>query len=253
MSAVPAMRVTGLEVEGRLAGIDLDVRHGEVLVLVGANGAGKSTLLGALAGDLAPSRGHVQLAGRPLAGIDVASRARLRAVLGQHADAPIPLTAATVLGLAGVPWGGPRPPPAALVEALELAPLLPRLCAELAGGERQRVQIARVCAQVWDVPAGVLLLDEPANHLDVRHQRALLSLLRARAAAGQAVVLAAHDLNLALALADRVAVLADGRLLRTGPPATVLDAPTLASAFGVSLVADVRDGRVRIDPFRDAG
>jgi iron complex transport system ATP-binding protein len=245
----PAMRLRGVTVGRRLLDLDLDVHHGEVLALVGANGAGKSTLLGVLAGDILPTSGAVQLRGTPLALLDVASRARMRAVLGQHADAPVPLTAATVLGLAGVPWGGPRPVPPALEAALELAPLLQRSCAELAGGERQRVQIARVCAQLWHVPDGVLLLDEPANHLDVRHQRALVELLRRRAADGQAVVLAVHDLNLALAVADRVAVLHAGRLLREGAPGVALDAATLASAFGVALTLASTPSGPRVDAF----
>ena len=243
------MRLRGVSVGQRLLNLDLDVCHGEVLALVGANGAGKSTLLGVLAGDIPPATGTVHLGATPLGQVDVASRARRRAVLGQHADAPVPLTAATVLGLAGVPWGGPRPVPPALAAALELAPLLQRPCAELAGGERQRVQIARVCAQLWDVPDGVLLLDEPANHLDVRHQRALVGLLRRRAGDGQAVVLAVHDLNLALAVADRVAVLHEGRLLREGAPATALDPATLAAAFGVALALAPTTAGPRIDTF----
>jgi iron complex transport system ATP-binding protein len=126
---------------------------------------------------------------------------------------------------------------------------LPRLLAELAGGERQRVQIARVCAQIWQVEGGVLLLDEPANHLDVRHQRALVALLRRRAAVGQAVVLAVHDLNLALAVADRVALLAQGRLLALGTPSEVLTSEALKTAFGVDLRVQVRARRAWIDVF----
>ncbi len=280
------MSLEGIALDRRLAGIDLDVRRGEVLALVGPNGAGKSSLLGVLAGDLAPSRGRVMLyppdrvehdevpsthrpdaarsgnpveagaATAPRAGVDLrhvelATRARRRAVLGQHADAAIPLSVATVLGLAGVPWGAPGAPPLALVSAFELEPLMPRLCAALAGGERQRVQIARVCAQLWHVPEGVLLLDEPANHLDVRHQRVLITLLRERATFGQAVVLAVHDLTLALAVADRVAVFRAGRLLRVGAPADALDAATLKDAFGVPLVIGRTATGLRIDPFSD--
>ena len=242
-----AARLIDVSLPGRLGPLDLELRHGEVTALVGPNGAGKSSLLALLAGDIAPSRGSVQLLGADIATLSVATRARMRAVLLQHADEPVPLPVRTVLGLAGVPWGTHERAVPALIAALELDALLPRLLNTIAGGERQRVQIARVCAQLWQVEHGVLLLDEPANHLDVRHQLGLIELLRARARFGQAVVLAVHDLNLALAIADRVVLLAEGRALGVGAPQAVLTEAALAAAFGLPLRIVMHDGRPRVD------
>src|SRR5699024_3657555 len=108
---------------------------------------------------------------------------------------------------------------------------------QLSGGEQQRVQLARVLAQVSDAgdqPAW-LLLDEPEAGLDMANQHRILAMARQHAHDGMGVVAVVHDLNLAATYADDVALLAEGRLLRHGPPGDVLDPDRLAAVYGMPL------------------
>ncbi len=126
--------------------------------------------------------------------------------------------------------------------ALDLGPLADRPVTQLSGGEQQRVLLAQALAQ--DAP--LLLLDEPTAHLDVRHQLDLLARARALADDGRTVIAALHDLELAARFADRLWVLADGRLVADGPPAEILTAALLRRAFGVSADVAPEPGGVRI-------
>ncbi|WBB61475.1 heme ABC transporter ATP-binding protein [Streptomyces sp. WMMC500] len=216
-----------------LHGVDLTARAGRVAALVGPNGAGKSTLLAALAGDLAPAAGQVLLGGRDVAGWTPAELALRRSVLPQSASLAFPFPVGEVVRMGRAPWSGTPAEDAddeAVAWALavtETAEFAGRPFAELSGGERARVALARVLAQ----RAGLLLLDEPTAALDLRHQELVLRLARERAAAGDAVVVVLHDLGLAAAYADEVTVLDGGRVAASGPPAVVFDAALLSEVY----------------------
>ena len=225
-SAAPVLACRGLVVRlgsrTVLDGLDATLRPGWTAV-VGPNGAGKSTWLRALAGLLPVAAGSVTLGGRPLADWAPRDRARQLAWLAQQdADAGgADLLARDIVRLARLPHTGLTGALSAADEAAVAAAMAEteataygaRRLGELSGGERQRVLLARALA----VQAPVLLLDEPTAHLDAPHQRALLAGLRQRAAAGATVVTVLHDLTLALA-ADRVLVVAGGRVGAEGPP-----------------------------------
>lgn len=235
MSSV--MRAVGVSVDvgGRrvLDGVDLDLRAGEVLVLVGPNGAGKSTLLSVLAGDRAPAEGSVELDGAALASWHVAERARRRSVLTQSNDVSFPFPAIDVVRMGRAPWRR-RPESAdderAVDEAIaagEVAAFVERPVTGLSGGERARVAFARSFAQ----ECGIALLDEPTASLDIRHQHRVLARTRARARAGGAAVVVLHDLGLAAAYADRIALLEGGRLAAVGAPRDVLEPALLTRVY----------------------
>ena len=218
-----------------VAGVSLAVAAGEVVALVGPNGAGKSTLLAVLAGDRPPTAGSVELAGRPVLGQSGRDLARRRAVLPQRAGLSAGFTALEVVML-----GQDAGPPAERVRAarrrlaaVELAGLADRAYPTLSGGEQQRVQLARVLEQLGDAGGRALFLDEPTAALDPRHQHLVLGLARRAAAAGHAVVVVLHDLNLAALHADRVAVLARGQLAALGAPREALDPELLRDVFAV--------------------
>lgn len=218
--------------------VTLALRPGEVLALIGPNGAGKSTLLGALAGEQRPARGGVLFDGRPMPAIPPLALARRRAVMRQAAALAFPMRAEQVVALGRLPWHG-TPQAArdaeavgAAIAAAGLGPLAAQPYATLSGGERQRVQLARALAQLHGVEGAALLLDEPTASLDVRHAAALLRLLRRQAAEGLAVLVVLHDLNEAAHVADRVALLAGGRLRALGPPGEVLTPALLAEVYG---------------------
>jgi len=231
----------------------LPIARGEVVAIVGPNGAGKSTLLRALAGLLRPSSGCVRLDGVDIATLARRELARRIAVVPQIFDTLFPFTVREVVALGrtarlGAFGGASRGDVAAVDRAiadLDLADLASRRIDRLSGGERQRAVLAMALAQEADV----LLLDEPTVHLDPAHQVAMLRLVRELACArGLAVAAVLHDLNLAAAMATRLAVLADGRIVCDAAPETVISADLVRDVFGPGLVVGRHDGRPVVLP-----
>ncbi len=238
-----------------LQGLSLACEAGQWLCLVGPNGAGKSSLLRCLAGLMPVRAGQVKLAGRPLASWPHRERAQRLAWLPQHMPDASEVEALSVydtVALGRLPhqgWLGRAPSRSTGVrdadaQAIEQAlldtdtlALTERHLTALSGGERQRVWLARALA----VQAQVLLLDEPASHLDAPHVRLLARVLRQQAARGCAVLSAVHELSLAL-MADRVAVMAQGRLVALGER----DDPSLHRA-----IESVFDQAVAIERVQD--
>ena len=226
-----------------LEGVDLHVEGGRVLGIVGPNGSGKSTLVRCLAGITGADEGEVRLDGRPLGEHGGRQVARRLAFVGQETASDIDHRVEDVVRLGRLPHRGRLGGAAREDDDLCLRALADvglegfgrRRWSGLSGGERQRVQVARALAQQ---PA-VLVLDEPLNHLDVRHQFDLLRLLAERP---MTVVVVLHDLALAARWCDELLVLADGRAEASGPPADVLHESSLAEVFGVRGSVRVRDG-----------
>jgi ABC-type sulfate/molybdate transport systems ATPase subunit len=190
----------------------LELRAGEIIALLGPNGAGKSTLLGALAGSLEPAGGQIERHGRVAIALQAADLAR-RSVI------------ANVIAALGW-WGVPRSErPARARRALErmgAAHLAGRQAATLSGGERRRVHLARVLA----VEPDILLLDEPFAGLDAEVRATLLEdALSALRSETRATLVVVHDRAEAWALADRLLILIDGRLVADGSPRELLDHP----------------------------
>lgn len=234
--------------------VTLDVRYGEVLALVGPNGAGKSTLLGLLAGDIAPTAGAVFLDGRALDEWTPKELARARGVLLQANQVAFSFTTQQVIEMGRAPWIGadradddPRAIDAAIT-ATDVRHLTSRAFPTLSGGEKARVSLARVLAQ----DTRIVLLDEPTAALDLRHQEDVLRIARGLAAAGRAVIVVLHDLSLAAAYADEVAILARGRLVAHGSPADVLTAERVENVYDtpVRVFRDEDTGRPIIIPRR---
>ncbi|GGZ21444.1 hemin import ATP-binding protein HmuV [Streptomyces inusitatus] len=246
------VRLGGREV---LAGIELSARAGEVLALVGPNGAGKSTLFGALAADLRADRGTVRIADRPAGEWKAGELALRRAVLPQSAALSFPFPVEEVVRMGRAPWAGTAledEDDEAVAEAMaatETAEFTGRTFAALSGGERARVALARALAQ----RTSLLLLDEPTAALDLRHQELVLRICRERAAAGDGVVVVLHDLGLAAAYADRVAVLHEGRIAAEGEPAEVFDDELLSRVYRqpVEVFPHPRSGEPVVVPRRE--
>ncbi|MFJ6630102.1 heme ABC transporter ATP-binding protein [Streptomyces sp. NPDC091376] len=238
-----------------VAGVGLRACAGEVVALVGPNGAGKSTLLSALAGDVAPLAGEVRVGGRPVPDWSAPELALRRAVLPQAATLSFPFLVEDVVRMGRAPWAGTAREDEddaaveAAMAATETAGFATRPFSALSGGERARVALARVLAQ----RAPLLLLDEPTAALDLRHQELVLRICRERAAAGDAVVVVLHDLGLAAAYADRVAVLRDGHLAAEGRPAEVLRDELLSDVYRqpVEVLPHPRTGTPLVLPKRD--
>ncbi len=228
---------TGRELFGAL---DFRVGSGERWVVIGPNGAGKSSLLAAIAGVFPIDSGQVRIDGRALAEWPAAALAGRRAWSPQFWSDPFPASVRETAALArnrGFAWrvdiddAGDAAIVDTVLERLDLRRLAGSEVQTLSGGERQRVAIATALLQ--DAP--LLLLDEPASHLDPAHQRLLLAVLLDHARGGGAVVASLHDLNLAWDLADHCVVL-DGRGgAVAGPRDSLLTAERMSVVFGVAI------------------
>jgi len=246
----------GIDLDGAtvLADVSIEVLAGEVLVLVGPNGAGKSTLLAALSGERAPSRGTVTIDGRDLRKLRHGELARLRSVLTQENQVSFPFRVSEVVAMGRAPWARApegRDDVTAVAEALDAADishLATRRYTQLSGGEKARVSLARVLAQ--RTPA--IFLDEPTASLDLRHQEEVMRVGRTLAEAGRAVVVVLHDLSLAGAYADRLALISNGRLEALGTPAEVLTVERVERVYGLAVELHFVAGRPVVVPVRDA-
>ena len=213
-----------------LAGLDLEVRSGEVVALVGPNGAGKSTALRIFAGTVRPSGGAVELAGRDALADGVAARRRV-GYLPQKPGVPPGTVVADLAALVAAARG--VSPAAALVRLneLELGDRHGAALSELSGGQRQRVLLA--LATLGDVE--VLLLDEPSISLDAEGAEDVRAVIRDARRRGAAVLFASHHLHDVALLADRIVVLVDGAVVAQGT------LPELASQAGVRWGAEALD------------
>lgn len=222
-----------------LHGVSLALRAGEALALVGPNAAGKSTLVRALAGLLPVAQGDVRALGQPLGGVSREALARTVALVTPEEQGLPALSVEERVALGRYPHRGPFLPLgaadlAAVDRALEqtgIVELRRRPLGTLSAGERQLAALARGLAQ----EPRVLLLDEPAAHLDVGHQLRLYRVLDEVRACGVAVLAVVHDLPRAAAWAERMVLLAGGRVTADGPPAEVLLGPAAGAAFDVAV------------------
>ena len=235
-----------------LHGIDLTVAPGEIVALVGPNGAGKSTLLSVLSGDHAVSEGEVQISGKPIGAYRHLDLARERAVLTQDNQLSFPFTVGQVVLMGRSPWSRTvrfdedEVAVAEAMVAMDVDQLATRRFTSLSGGEKARVSLARVLAQ----RTPIVMLDEPTASLDLRHQEDVMRAVRALASAGTAVLVVVHDLSLAAAYADRVALVADGRLVAVGTPGEVLTAAQVSAVYGLAVDVSLDTGRPVVVPVR---
>ena len=225
-----------------LQDISFELDAGQVLGIIGPNGAGKSSLLQTLSGDFAPQRGELKLLGKNMADWTGRSRAQVLAALPQLSLLNFPYTVEEVILLGRTPHSEGHVVDKAVLQEVMLATdtecLQQRIYTQLSGGEKQRVQLARVFAQIWPgnkTQPRLLLLDEPTAALDLAHQQLILDTLRALAQTGCAIVMVAHDFNLLSAIADKVTVLRAGEQIAFGTPEAVLTKDVFTTAFDVEV------------------
>ncbi|MFM5136052.1 ATP-binding cassette domain-containing protein [Aeromonas rivipollensis] len=246
------LEARALAIANRLAPLDLAWAGGQLVALLGPNGSGKSTLLGALAGIL-PAEGAVLLGGEVLTDLSWPELARRRAMLPQRQPQLFHIPVFQVLSLGLEEGGLPESQGRAVAEicaALELDALLARDFSRLSGGEQQRVLIARTLLQLWpglNTDGRVLLLDEPLAGLDLHHQLALLRLLKRLSRQGLLVVIAIHDINLAIDWADRILCLQQGRVVSEGG-VDVIDEALLERVFQIKTDRVEAAGRIWFMP-----
>jgi iron complex transport system ATP-binding protein len=234
-----------------LRGIELEVGRGRLCSILGNNGAGKSTLLKCVAGILRPGQGTVSLGGTDRAALSRREAARLLAYVPQRDERRARLTVfdAVLMGRRPyITWGVEARDLEAVervIAALELEELALRPVDELSGGEYQKVVIARALAQ----EPRLLLLDEPTSNLDLYNQLEVMQTVRrAVEERGISVLMAVHDLNLAIRFSDGFLFLHDGAVLARGG-LEVISPDTIERTYGVKVRVRGRNGGMTVTPF----
>ncbi len=223
--------------------IDLTLKPGLLNLVIGPNGAGKSTLIKILSGWLIPGEGNIWYNNKLLNTISPPELSRMRGVLSQHIDLAFPMKVKEVVMMGRYPHFSLRPmqPDLDIVHEVmrlfSIHHLADRNFLTLSGGEKQRVQFARVVAQVWPVGENkkqYLFLDEPLTFLDIAYQFEFMKILSGLLDTHQLVVTAVvHDLNLAARFGHHLILLNKGMLFAQGKPNDVLTSRHIAEAYGL--------------------
>jgi len=239
-----------------LAEVSMEARPGSLHAVLGPNGSGKSSLVRALLGVTPLTAGRAVVGDRPTVEWKRAELARSVGVVSQNETVAFPLTVAELVGMGRYPHVGPlsteteedRASVRRALEACDIADLAARDVTTLSGGEFQRTRIARALAQ----EPSALVLDEPTSSLDIRHQMAILELLRGSADDGMTVLLVTHSLDLAAQFADTMLLLSEGRVAAEGPPEAVLQEDVLTRVYGwpLTVSVDPESGTPRVAPSR---
>ncbi|MCB1137175.1 MAG: heme ABC transporter ATP-binding protein [Leptospiraceae bacterium] len=231
-----------------LSGASLQILPGEIHVLLGPNGAGKSTLLALLSGDLQPAAGEIRFEGKELKGLKSPELARKRSVLLQSSNVPFAFKALDIVRL------GRMPHPRSAFDAVAVEKSIEKTSAQsfkeqvyltLSGGEKQRIQLARVICQLEGQTGNrYLLLDEPVTGLDLHHQLRMLEIAKSMAEEGCAVFLILHDPGLAARYAHRITLLKAGRILASGTPQAVMNEHLLSELYDIDVHVYSRHGEI---------
>jgi iron complex transport system ATP-binding protein len=214
--------------------ISFSIEPGDRLVIVGPNGAGKSTLLRLLYRSIKPKAGSVFLDGQDIWTLSPASVARSVAVVLQETPANFPFSVRDIVLMGRIPWrkgfsrwsDADHQHAAHALGHLGLEGLEDRKVSTLSGGEKQRVLVARALAQ----SPRLLILDEPSNHLDIRHQLEVIERIKAL---GITIITTLHDINLAADFATKAAIIDHGRFVAFGEPRDVFTETHISQVFGV--------------------
>jgi iron complex transport system ATP-binding protein len=218
------------------------VKPGTFTALMGSNGAGKSTLLKIIAGETSPTSGRVTWDQKSIPEWNANELAKNRAVLRQQYSMQLPFSVQDIIAMGRYPHYKNTLTKACkqviqtVAEYTGVTHLMKRNYLTLSGGEQQRVQLARVLAQVWDTPAEqkLILLDEPVSALDIQYQHHLMALTQALTQHNFTIVAVLHDLNLAMQYADDILLLKKGKVITFAHKNEALQHDTISETFGIA-------------------
>lgn len=222
-----------------LNGLSAEILPGRITGILGPNGAGKTTLLRVLSGEIKPNMGRIMLGGRDLLNFDASTLSKYRACLGQTVEIAFPFTVREVIGLGGGSIDEQNPIKT-FIDSLEVEPLLDRLFETLSGGEKQRVQCARVATQLASSNISRekqwLFLDEPTSKQDIKYARSLYAALKNLTQTGMGVVIIIHDITAAALVVDDVLLLNTGCIHSKGTAKEALTVEALSEVFEVDML-----------------
>ena len=227
-----------------LQDINTELQPGVFNIILGPNGCGKSSLLKILSGYIPGFSGKVLYDGKNVKAIPTSEFAKCRAVMSQLPELSFPLSVDEVVMMGRYPHFLFNPGKKDIdicrevMQEMSLLELAERNYLSLSGGEKQRVQFARVLAQVWERPENgsrYLFLDEPVASLDIRFQHQFLQLAKRLAGTNTTVIAVLHDINLAMQYADRLIFMKKGSIVRQGVPGDIITAALIEEVFHVKV------------------
>jgi len=216
---------------------------GEFNMILGPNGSGKSSFLKIFSGEINRFQGTVLYDNKKIKELRKEELAKKRAVMSQQADLGFPLLVEEVVMMGRYPHFTFNPNKKdvticnEVIERMNLVEFKERNYLTLSGGEKQRVQFARVLAQVWEKPADgyrYLFLDEPLNSLDISYQHEFLQEAATLAKHNTVLIAIMHDINLAAQYADKLFFLKEGELVKYGTPYDILTPDLIKHVFNVN-------------------
>tara|TARA_A100001011_G_scaffold11552_1_gene12677 strand:+ start:22173 stop:22868 length:696 start_codon:yes stop_codon:yes gene_type:complete len=215
-----------------------------MLSVVGPNGSGKSTLVKLISGELLPSSGFIFFDRKCISKYNPSDLALKRSVLSQSNNLSFPFSVIDIVKMGRFTQKDKRfihndeAICGELLKIFDLQDYINRNYMTLSGGEKQRVQLARVIAQIWSLDSynkKLLILDEPTSYLDIKHQASLFDFLKVINKKGLTIILVLHDLNLAVRNSNKILMLKNSKLVKYGYTNDVLKLDTLKSVFDVDL------------------
>jgi iron complex transport system ATP-binding protein len=241
-----------------LSDVSFSVSAGEFFVIIGPNGAGKTSLLKVLSGLQKAQQGTVAIKDKNISKYRRRNLSQIMAIVPQHIEVGFPFSVADTvimgrtphLGILGMEGANDFHIAEEAMKFTDVAHLADRKLFQLSGGELQRVIIARAICQQPEI----ILLDEPTTALDPAHQLKIMDLMeKFRQEQGTTIIMVSHDLNLASMYGDRLLLLKEGRVVKTGDPKSVLNKELLEESYGCRMQVDESPlgGLARVTPIPD--
>lgn len=221
--------------------ISLKATPGQLLAIIGPNGAGKSTLLKLLCKEIKSPKGTIFIHQKDIRDYTFKELALSRSVLSQSNEVSINFKVEEMVMMGRYPHFDAHPTKqdieivSEVLHNMGISHLRDRYYYSLSGGEQQRVQLARVLAQIYQHPKGILFLDEPINGLDIQYQQIILEKARQMANKNFTIVCILHDINFAARYADKILILKEGRYMDYGDPNVIITEEILFKTYNTKV------------------
>ena len=223
--------------------VSLNIKNGDMISIIGPNGSGKSTIIKLISGELLPSSGNIFFKTKDINDWDISHLASCRSVLSQSNHLSFPFSVLDIVRMGRYPLSdtGKENDDSICLEILNLFDLNDQInqnYTTLSGGEKQRVQLSRVFAQIWEKDSynnKLLILDEPTSFLDIKHQYLLFDILNGMNSKGLTILMVLHDINHAISNSNKLIMLKDSKLISYGKIKEILTSEILKEVFDINL------------------